>query len=81
MSKRNVFLRLWDYLQQYKGALFLAIFLKVFSSVMSVLEPFILGLAITELTANLLARCSRCSYQYFLYCNDFSSLFLARFGL
>ena len=54
MSKRNVFLRLWDYLQQYKGALFLAIFLKVFSSVMSVLEPFILGLAITELTANLL---------------------------
>lgn len=54
MSKRNIFLRLWDYLQQYKGALFLAIFLKVFSSVMSVLEPFILGLAITELTANLL---------------------------
>ncbi|RCW17917.1 multidrug ABC transporter ATP-binding protein [Streptococcus gallolyticus] len=54
MSKRNVFLRLWDYLQHYKGALFLAIFLKVFSSVMSVLEPFILGLAITELTANLL---------------------------
>lgn len=54
MSKRNVFLRLWDYLQQYKDALFLAIFLKVFSSVMSVLEPFILGLAITELTANLL---------------------------
>ena len=54
MSKRTYFLRLWDYLQQYKGALFLAIFLKVFSSVMSVLEPFILGLAITELTANLL---------------------------
>ena len=54
MSKRNVFLRLWDYLQQYKGALFLAVFLKVFSSVMSALEPFILGLAITELTANLL---------------------------
>lgn len=54
MSKRNIFLRLWDYLQQYKGALFLAIFLEVFSSVMSVLEPFILGLAITELTANLL---------------------------
>ncbi|WP_446813591.1 ABC transporter ATP-binding protein [Streptococcus macedonicus] len=54
MSKRNIFLRLWDYLQHYKGALFLAIFLKVFSSVMSVLEPFVLGLAITELTANLL---------------------------
>ncbi|TDE75063.1 ABC transporter ATP-binding protein [Streptococcus vicugnae] len=54
MSKRNVFLRLWDYLRQYKGSLFLAIFLKIFSSVMSVLEPFVLGLAITELTSNLL---------------------------
>ena len=54
MSNRNVFLRLWDYLRQYKGALFLAVFLKIFSSVMSVLEPFVLGLAITELTSNLL---------------------------
>ena len=54
MSKRNVFLRLWDYLRQYKGALFLAVFLKIFSSVMSVLEPFVLGLAITELTSNLM---------------------------
>lgn len=54
MSKRNVFLRLWDYLRQYKGALFLAVSLKIFSSVMSVLEPFVLGLAITELTSNLL---------------------------
>ena len=54
MSKRNVFLRLWDYLRQYKGALLLAVSLKIFSSVMSVLEPFVLGLAITELTSNLL---------------------------
>lgn len=55
MSKGNVFLRLWAYLRHYKGALFLAIALKIMSSVMSVLEPFILGLSITELTANLLA--------------------------
>ena len=54
MKQRNVFLRLWDYLRHYKGALFFAIFLKVLSSVMSVLEPFVLGLAITELTANLI---------------------------
>lgn len=54
MEKRNVFLRLWDYLRNYKGSLFLAIFLKIFSGLMSVLEPFVLGLAITELTANLL---------------------------
>ena len=49
MKQRNAFLRLWDYLRHYKGALFFAIFLKVLSSVMSVLEPFVLGLAITEL--------------------------------
>ena len=54
MKQRNAFLRLWDYLRHYKGALFFAIFLKVLSSVMSVLEPFVLGLAITELTANLI---------------------------
>lgn len=54
MQQRNAFLRLWDYLRHYKGALFFAIFLKVLSSVMSVLEPFVLGLAITELTANLI---------------------------
>ena len=54
MKQRNAFLRLWDYLGHYKGALFFAIFLKVLSSVMSVLEPFVLGLAITELTANLI---------------------------
>lgn len=54
MKQRNAFLRLWDYLRHYKRALFFAIFLKVLSSVMSVLEPFVLGLAITELTANLI---------------------------
>lgn len=51
---KNVFMRLWHYLKNYKGSLFLAIFLKVLASVMNVLEPFILGLAITELTSNLL---------------------------
>ena len=53
MTKQGVFMRLWVYLKNYKSALFLAIFLKVLASVMSVAEPFILGLAITELTANL----------------------------
>lgn len=54
MKKQHVFLRMWAYLKNYKGSLFLAIFLKSLSAVMSVLEPFILGLIITELTANLL---------------------------
>ncbi|MGT2742962.1 ABC transporter ATP-binding protein [Streptococcus plurextorum] len=56
MKKQNksVFLRLWHYLKAYKTSLFLAIFLKVIAAVMNVLEPFVLGLVITELTANLL---------------------------
>ncbi|MTB64236.1 ATP-binding cassette domain-containing protein [Streptococcus sp. zg-86] len=52
--KQSSFARLWSYLKEYKLALFVAIFLKVLSVVMSVLEPFVLGLAITELTKNLL---------------------------
>ncbi|MGT2925901.1 ABC transporter ATP-binding protein [Streptococcus cuniculipharyngis] len=55
MPEKNVFSRLWSYLKDYKGQLYLAIFLKIFSVVMSVLEPFVLGLIITELTKNLLA--------------------------
>ncbi|GGE30261.1 ABC transporter ATP-binding protein [Streptococcus himalayensis] len=52
--KQSSFARLWSYLKKYKLALFVAIFLKILSVVMSVLEPFVLGLAITELTKNLL---------------------------
>lgn len=54
MKEKNSFLRLWGHLQTYRFSLYLAIFLKVVSVVMSVLEPFVLGLAITELTKNLL---------------------------
>lgn len=54
MKQQSVFLRLWDYLKHYKGSLFLAIFLKIVAAVMNVLEPFVLGLVITELTKNLL---------------------------
>lgn len=54
MKQTSVFLRLWNYLKHYKGSLFLAIFLKIVSAVMNVLEPFVLGLVITELTKNLL---------------------------
>lgn len=54
MKQKNIFLRLWQYLKIYKSLLFLAIFLKILSSVMNVLEPFVLGLVMTELTANLL---------------------------
>lgn len=50
----NHFRRLWFYLKNYKFSFYSAIFLKLLSSFLSVLEPFILGLAITELTNNLL---------------------------
>ena len=52
--KQHSFMRLWSYLKVYKASVILAIFLKVVSIVMSVLEPFVLGLAITELTRNVL---------------------------
>ncbi|MDO4635269.1 MAG: ABC transporter ATP-binding protein [Streptococcus sp.] len=50
----NHFRRLWFYLKNYKFSFYSALFLKLLSSFLSVLEPFILGLAITELTNNLL---------------------------
>ncbi len=54
MSK-NVFVRLWDYLKHYQATLYLAVFLKIVAAVASVIEPFILGLMVTELTSSLLA--------------------------
>lgn len=54
MKNTSSFARLWSYLNVYKFAVAFAIFLKILSVVMSVVEPFVLGLAITELTNNLL---------------------------
>ena len=52
-EQRSSFVRLWGYLRAYRFAVIFAILLKILSVVMSVIEPYILGLAITELTANL----------------------------
>ena len=54
MKKESSLARLWSYLKAYRLSIFLAVFLKILSAVMSVIEPFVLGLAITELTSNLL---------------------------
>ena len=54
MKKQSSLVRLWSYLKAYRFSIFLAVFLKILSAVMSVIEPFVLGLAITELTSNLL---------------------------
>lgn len=59
MTEQHVFKRFWAYLKTYRGLIFLAIFLKIVSAVMSVLEPFVLGLVITELSANLLDMAKR----------------------
>lgn len=50
----SVFKRVWGYLRVYRGSIYLAMVLKTLSSIASVLEPFVLGLVITELTQNLL---------------------------
>ena len=55
ISHSSSFGRLWSYLQAYRFPLYLAIFLKIVSVIMSVLEPVVIGLAITELTKNTLA--------------------------
>ena len=54
MKTQSSLARLWSYLKTYRFSVFFAVFLKVLSVVMSVLEPFVLGLAITELTKNIL---------------------------
>ena len=54
MKTQSSLARLWSYLKAYRFSVFFAVFLKVLSVVMSVLEPFVLGLAITELTKNFL---------------------------
>ena len=48
-QEQNSF-RLWTYLRAYRLKVCLSIFLKILSVVWSVVEPFVLGLAITELT-------------------------------
>ena len=53
-QEQNSFSRLWTYLRAYRLEVCLSIFLKILSVVMSVVEPFVLGLAITELTKNLM---------------------------
>ncbi len=54
MKTQSSLARLWSYLKAYRFSVFFAVFLRILSVIMSVLEPFVLGLAITELTKNIL---------------------------
>ena len=49
-QEQNSFSRLWTYLRAYRLEVCLSIFLKSWVSSWGVVEPFVLGLAITELT-------------------------------
>ena len=51
MKQQSSLARLWSYLKAYRFSVFFAVFLKIVSVIMSVIEPFVLGLAITELTS------------------------------
>ncbi len=55
MKNMTAFVRLWTYLKRYKGQFIGAIFATIVMTVASVLEPFIIGLAFTELAANVVA--------------------------
>ena len=53
METNNVVSKIWRYLRHYKVSLFTSFFMMLVSVLMPVIEPFMLGLAITELTSNL----------------------------
>ena len=77
MKQQSSLARLWSYLKAYRFSVFFAVFLKIVSVIMSVIEPFVLGLAITELTSNLLAMANGVAgagYQYQLYRSNSSDL-------
>lgn len=72
MKTNNVVSKIWRYLRHYKLSLFTSFFMVFISVLMTVIEPFMLGLAITELTNNLIemARGSEgagINYQYIFW--------------
>lgn len=52
MKELKTFGNLWKYLKKYTKELILAMILLVINTLMTVIEPFVLGLAITEVTQN-----------------------------
>ena len=52
ISIYSSFLRIWPFLKPYKGRLFGSLILVTLQVIANVLEPFIFGLMITEITAN-----------------------------
>lgn len=72
MKTNNVVSKIWRYLRHYKWSLFLSFFMVLISVFMTVIEPFMLGLAITELTSNILditrgVEGAAINYQYIFW--------------
>lgn len=53
-SMLKSFKRIWPYLKNYKGRVFLSLFLVFTQVITNVLEPFIFGLIITEISSNVI---------------------------
>lgn len=49
---KEILNKLWHYIKPYKGQFFLAMLATIWMNIAGVLEPIVLGLAITELTSN-----------------------------
>lgn len=55
IKKTNDLTHLWEYIRPYKIHFFGAIFLTIVMSILNVVEPYVLGLAITEIGNNIAA--------------------------
>lgn len=54
-KETNFVKKLWAFMHPYKSSLYLAVLFVTINAVLSVLEPFVLGLIITEISENVLA--------------------------
>ena len=69
MKEIKTFGNLWKYLKTYNKQLILALVLLIINVLMTVIEPFVLGLAITEITQNVVdiargAEGAAINYEY-----------------
>lgn len=76
----NSFKSIWPFFKPYRFKLWASIFCVVVSVIMNVLEPFVLGIAITELTQNVLdmSRGPGSRGELFLYFLDLGLIFHPR---
>lgn len=69
---KEILNKLWHYIKPYKGQFFLAMLATIWMNIAGVLEPIVLGLAITELTSNVVDMMNQVpgagiNFQYVAY--------------